>query len=153
MAEDDGASAEVMGKIRLTLLAALQETERIEEAFQGLSRESGPVNDRLVSLVKLLATLDEHASVLDPDYLTVPSEILTSLAQQSNESVQILTSVKRRIDVSAAKAKAQIAPIDDLREKVSGFLSMTDAELENQYRESLTKRGLMPPVFLEPRIF
>lgn len=138
-------SSDAMAKIRLSLLAALQETERIEECLQGISNAS--VTDRLQSLVKHLSLIDENASSLDPDHSTIPANVLTSLASQSSESVEIIAKVKSEIDNVATRGKVQVAPVASLREKISQYLG--DPEITAKFKESVAKRGLMPPAFVK----
>ena len=95
--QEEGASSDAMAKIRLSLLVALQETEKIEEALQGIC-PSTSVTDRLLLLVKHLSLIEENANLLDPDHASVPSHILLSLSSQTSESVEILANVKNEMD-------------------------------------------------------
>ena len=138
-------NSEGLAKIRATLFHAIQETERIEEAFQG---SKGSVNERLSSLVKQLALIDEQASLLDPDHLTIQRDILVSLALQNSDSVKILSRVKDQIDRSAQKARAQIIPVAHLRERIKYFLQHDQVSLI--YKDTIQSRGLLiPPFFRE----
>ena len=142
--QEEGASNEALAKIRLSLLVALQETERIEECLQGISNLN--VAERLQMLVKHLSLIDENANHLDPDLSTVPSHVLLSLTSQNNESVEIISKVKSQIDEVATRGHAQVAPISSLRSKIKDALA--DPDLTTKFKDSVSKRGLLPPPFL-----
>ena len=141
--KEEGASVDALDKIRRSLLIALQETERIEECLQGIS--NAPVADKLQTLIRQLAMIDENANHLDPDHSTVPSHILLSLASQSSESVEIIANVKAQIDDVAARGHAQVLPIAKLRSKIQEFIA--DPEIAMKFKESVAKRGLLAPPF------
>ena len=143
--QEEAVSSDAMAKIRLSLLAALQETERIEECLQGISNAS--VTDRLQSLVKHLSVIDENANNLDADHSSIPANVLTSLASQSSESVEIIARVKAEIDNVASRGKAQVAPVASLREKIAQYL--VDPDIAVKFKESVSRRGLMPPAFVK----
>jgi len=140
--QEEGVDA--LEKIRKSLLVALQETERIEECLQGLS--NAVVTDRLQVLVKHLSMIEDQASQLDPDHATVPSHVLLSLTSQSSESVEIIAKVKAQIDDVADRGHAQVLPISKLRAKIAEYTQ--DPEISQKFKDSVAKRGLMPPPFV-----
>lgn len=143
--QEEQATSETFSRMRQLVYNALNQCAILEEQFQGLTRADGWQNN-FTSLIRVLSQLEDQAENLDPDFLTLPEDLVRSLAAQSNESVEILGKVKSEIDVAAARAKAQVQPFIELRKIFSETLQAPD--LDQQFMDSVAARGLMKPPFV-----
>jgi hypothetical protein len=143
--QEEQVTSESFSRMRQLVYSGLNYCATLEEQFQGVSRPES-WSQSLSGLIRTLSQIEEQAEQIDSDILTLPEDLVRSLATQSNESVEILAKVKGEIDVAAARAKAQVHPFTELRKLVADAFVAED--LDQQFEYSITNRGLMRPPFL-----